>query len=136
MELQDAIQVLKDNLRTGTGLYDSWYKEIFNTVKASVESEGLVGYGASTIANKSARAFLSSLTSHDFVAGDPILVPPELSIKQEEETFEHKVTQEDLDNNPTLADEGVVVGEIIELPVNPSAKPPAENLSKKGDKKK
>ncbi len=32
------------------------------------------------------------------------------------DTLDHEVTQEDLDNNPTLAEQGVKVGDTIQIP--------------------
>lgn len=45
--------------------------------------------------------------------------PEQLSLfsDKEIELIDHEVSQEDLDNNPELVDEGVKVGEVIQLPV-------------------
>lgn len=44
----------------------------------------------------------------------------------EEKEIQHKVTKEDLVNNPELAEAGVEVGEIISLPAEDTDAPDAE----------
>jgi hypothetical protein len=44
----------------------------------------------------------------------------------EEASFEHVVTEEDLENNPELGEQGVAEGETIEVPVDGANATPAE----------
>ena len=49
--------------------------------------------------------------------------------KTDPETFDHVITQEDLDNNPEFVEQGIKVGEVIQVPV-------ADDTAKKAPAKK
>jgi len=54
----------------------------------------------------------------------------------EDQIVKHTITQQDLDNNPELVDEGVELGEVIELPADKTLTPEEEQEELKEEAKK
>jgi hypothetical protein len=84
MELQQAIQTIKDELRTGGGLFDSWSYEVSASVREAAESVGVSLELSKQLGDKSAGIFLNRLVAHDFVEGDPVIEPVKTQFKEDE----------------------------------------------------
>jgi hypothetical protein len=50
------------------------------------------------------------------------------TIQMDDKTFDHRVTEQDMQNNPELAEAGVQVGEVIGIPAE-DTNPPEEEAA-------
>ena len=96
----------------------AFIKEQIEVKTVQLELQNLnTGLATSRAEELKALAFIAQITQQGNASGKPEGTP-------------HTITQEDMDNNPELAEEGIKVGDEVIIP----SMPPAEKRSLKKDK--
>lgn len=127
MEFNELLKSTKLELKKGSELFNLYHSTLESVAKETLVDAGFATDVQQVLSVKIADKFLQLLSVDYVEPSEPEIQTAEdvaadyqkhleETAKEDEETFEHTVTQQDLDLNPELVSADVKVGDIILIP--------------------